>query len=206
MYSDGKELPSFSTVIPSSAIGTSLSPIPSPPRNGTRDMAIDLTRSPNDFVPDDKIYYIQRAADNPFFDSFTITFNDSKSTALISVFQMTISRAQRGSTKDYELICKIMRRVNEFDSSLQIRVTYWLVCPTWDPPEERLWKMFDGWGDSAIVNDHRRHVFCLHIPIGVCHCHLAIFDFYLWLVTYVIILRIVVSFALLCSSKFSLEL
>ena len=169
MYPDLMEPPSFSTAIPSSAIGTPLAPIPSLPGNSTRDTSIDLARSLDDFIPDGKIYYIPRATKKPLFDSFTITFNDSKTTALISVFQMTISRAFRGSTKDYELIRKIMRSVHEFDSSLQISVAYWLVCPTRDPREERLWKMPDGWADSSIANDHRGHVFCLHIPVTVCH-------------------------------------
>jgi len=168
MYSNREEPPSFSTAIPSFGIGTSLPPIPPLPLNGRRDTAIELARNLNDFTPDSGMYYIPNASNTPLFESFTITFNQLESTALISIFQMTISGVHHGSTKSYDVIRKIIRRVRELHSSFQIRVAYWLVCPSQDL-QERSWEMPLGWSDNASINNHRGHVFCLRIPVEVCH-------------------------------------
>jgi len=163
MHSDGKEPPSFSTTAPSAFGCTSLPALHGPRKNAM----IDLTRSLDDFEPNGKMYYIPTATNDPLFDSFAITFDDSRFTALISVFQMSISDGH-GSTKGYGLIRKIMSRVQEVKPGFKIRVVYWLVCPSWGPSEERVWKMPDGWDTNTMVDDHRGDVFCLSIPIKVC--------------------------------------
>ena len=166
MHTDGKEPPSFSTTTPSGTGCTSLPALHGP----RKDTMIDLTRSLNDFDPNGKMYYIPTATDDPLFDSFAITLDDSRSTALISVFQMSISDGH-GSTKGYGLIRKIMSRVQEVKPGFKIRVVYWLVCPPWGSSEKRVWKMPDGWDTNTIVDDHRGDAFCLSIPIKVCRLH-----------------------------------
>jgi len=169
MHSNEKETPTFSTAIPSSA--SAIPQLPALPisDNGRKETLIDLTRSLDDFQAKSDIYYIPEATNNPLFDSFTVTVDPSQSTALISVFQMTISETHCGSSKGYSLIRKIMGRVRRLDPSLEIKVAYWLVCPASAPSEskERSWKMPNKWDAYTKVNDHRGHVCCLYIPVGL---------------------------------------
>ena len=167
MHFDGGpgETPTFSTAVPSSAFGTSLAPALPLLDNGRKDTIADLACSFDNFQADGDTYYIFKATRNLLFDSFTITFDPSRSTALISVFLMTISRTPRGSTKSYGLIRAIMERVSRLNPNFKISVAYWLVCPASTPSEEWSWTMPDGWDTNTIVNDHRGDVFCLRIPV-----------------------------------------
>jgi len=165
MHSDGSETPTFSTTISSSTFGTSLPPALPLLDNGRKDTIIDLTCSLDNFQADGATYYIFKAVNNPLFNSFTITFDPSQSTALISVFLMSISRTPRGSTKGYDLIREIMDRVSRLSPNFKSRVAYWLVCPASAPSEEWSWTMPNGWDTNTIANDHRGDVFCLRIPV-----------------------------------------
>ena len=165
MHSDGRETPTFSVAIPSSALGTSFAPALPLWGNGRKDTIIDLDCSLDNFQADGDTYYILKATNNPLFDSFTITINPSQSTALISVFLMAISRTPRGSTKSYGLIREIMDRVSTLNPNFKITVAYWLVCPAPAPSEELSWTMPDGWDTNTVVSDYRSDVFCLHIPV-----------------------------------------
>jgi len=59
-----------------------------------------------------------------------------------------------------------MGRVRNLNPGFNIRIAYWLVCPTLAASEECSWKMPDGWNTSMRVDNHRGDVFCLRIPVG----------------------------------------
>ena len=166
MYSNGQKIPTFSTVVPAFAFGAR-SPLALPLLDkGRNDALIDLTRNLDDFQAESGTYYIPGALHDPLFDAFTVAINPSQTTALISVFHMTISKMHHGSSKGYDLIHKIMDHVRGLNPGFNIRIAYWLVCPTLAASEECSWKMPDGWNKSTTVNNHRGDVFCLRIPVG----------------------------------------
>ena len=166
MYSNGQKIPTFSTAVPASTFGTRL-PLALPLLDkGRNDASIDLTRDLDDLQAESETYYILEASHDPLFDAFTVAVNPSQTTALISVFQMTTSKMHHGSSKGYDLIHKIMDRVRSLNPGFNIRIAYWLVCPTLATSEECSWKVPDGWNTSTRVNNHRGDVFCLRIPVG----------------------------------------
>jgi len=106
MYSNGQKIPTFSTVVPASTLGTRL-PLALPLLDeGRTDVSIDLTRDLDDLQAGSKTYYIPEALHDPLFDAFTVAVNPSQTTALISVFQMTTSKMHHGSSKGYDLITR----------------------------------------------------------------------------------------------------
>ena len=99
MYSNGQKIPTFTTVVPASTLGTRL-PLALPLLDeGRTDVSIDLTGDLDDLQADSKTYYIPEALHDPLFDAFTVAINLSQATALISVFHMTISKVHHGSSK-----------------------------------------------------------------------------------------------------------
>ena len=162
-----RNAPTFSTAIPPSPFGTSVSPPSIPLLNSGREVcSINLSHDLNDFwQADNKKYYIPTASNNPFLDSFTITIDPSQTTARISVFQITIAKTHLGSDKGYAQIRNIMHCVRKLNPGFTVTVEYWLVCPASDSPKEWTWRMPNGWDTNATVNDHRGHVFCLRIPV-----------------------------------------
>jgi len=124
----------------------------------------------SDVTLDTDKYYIPIAANNPLFDSFTINHDRDGRTAVISIFQITISPRHGGSGDGYRSIRKIMIRVSELlkgaeaDPKPAIKVTYFLVCPG---SKKYKWQMPVGWKKDNKLNDHCGEAFCIPVPVEV---------------------------------------
>ena len=163
-----RDPPTFSTVPSSSpspdtpAFLSSFTPLCTESRTAVQ---IDF-RKLTDVTLDNKCYYKPTAANNPLFDSFTVSFTPDRLTVIISVFQITISPKHQGSSQGYvhirKVISHVRRRLKAINSGAVVRVAYYLVCPEGESQHE--WLMPTDWNKSVKINDHRGHVFSLRIP------------------------------------------
>ena len=160
MISDGNFPPTFST--------TDAQPPPASPHDSTRAvMTVDLLHDLSDVTPDSNRYYIPVSATNPLFDSFTIALDAGQHTAVVSIYQITISLKHRGSGDGYLLIHKIMahsRKLLDCQKNYKpnIKVKYFLVCP--EDGSEYQWKMPSGWNKNNAHYDQIWEVFCICVP------------------------------------------
>ena len=177
MTSDGKSPPTFKYT----PFAPPPSPTPpSPVRNEGRDaILVDFNGKLDDITLEENRYYMPIVTNNPLFDSFTIDRNRGK-TAVISFFQVTVSKKHGGSAKGYPLIQRIIGRVQKLlresdpKTAPKIAVTYFLVRPEdKDKSLQHIWKMPDGWDPKDCnkkTNAYRGEVFCLCVPTtGTLH-------------------------------------
>ena len=171
MTSNGKTPPTF-TYAPSSSPQSPT--LPGPLRKeGRGAILIDFNGKLDDITLEENRYYMPIATNNPLFDSFMIDHDDGK-TAVISFFQVTVSKRHGGSAKGYPLIRRIIEHVRTLlpekgrRSTPEIAVTYFLVRPKdKENPPQHAWKMPDGWNPKERKkkeNAYRGKVFCLCVP------------------------------------------
>jgi hypothetical protein len=119
----------------------------------------------NHVTLEENILYLPRSPNNPLFDSCTIDI--IQDTAIISVFQITISEVHGGSPKGYPNIRRIMTRVRRLIKTkadvTKVKVAYFLIGCS-DRPHFQ-WDMPDGWTEGVITNNHCGDVFCVKVPI-----------------------------------------
>ena len=164
MVSDGKDPPLFSMHSPS-ACDASLPSFTSPHGHTVDVTRVDFAHRLGNVTLDDNGYYIPTASDNPLFDSFTIHRNQDKSTAVISIFQVTISPKHGGSAEGYLLIRKIIAHVRDLLEGREdpVKIEYILVCP--EDRSQHQWQMPVGWNAKTSINDHRGKAYCLRVPV-----------------------------------------
>jgi hypothetical protein len=118
---------------------------------------------------DNDKYYTPTMANNSLFDSFAIDYNPKQRTAVISIFQITISSTHGGSAEGYARIRKIMVRVHDLirekhpKGKVTVTVEYFLVCP--EGESNHRWQMPAGWGEYTKHSDYRGSAFCIRIPV-----------------------------------------
>lgn len=152
MTSNGQKPPTFTRS--TSALPLSSGPLSTHRRVLTR---VNFAHTLDNVTLDGGKYYVPAATDNSFFDSFTV--NPGR-VITISIFRITLSETYRGSTKGYQLIHQIIKRLLEgANPNLETRVRYFLICPD-DKPRNK-WRMPVGWNKF----NHRGLVNCIHIPI-----------------------------------------
>jgi len=122
MVSDRLSPPTFSTLCTSP-------PSPAAPYEGPRAvMRADFTHGLDDVTLEADRYYIPTSATHPLFDSFTVHIDSNQQTAIISIFQITISPTHTGSAGGYSLIHRIMAHVRKLlrysGSDAGIKVAY----------------------------------------------------------------------------------
>ena len=136
----------------------------------------DDTPSINNHVTlKENVLYLPTSPNN-LFDSFTIDV--IQNTAIISIFQITISEVHGGSADGYRIIRKIMNHVRKLIKTeaavTEVKVAYFLICRSdrhyglWSdllPISHFQWKMPFGWTKCTTINDHRGDVFCVKVPI-----------------------------------------
>lgn len=163
MTSNGRDPPSFTTQRPASTI-------PQTPLRAIASTPVSVEFGPyvklDNVTLDNGNYYIPAAMNNPLFDAFTINCVD-ETTALISIFQMTVSSRHKGSADGYLNVRKIVARVKNLlrrgqKVKCSVEVRYFLVCPKSNPRNR--WEMPKNWGENCGNDDHRGLVFCLPIP------------------------------------------
>ena len=152
------------------AFSTDLNPLPLQPRFAPLrdynrvDTPVDFKKKLSDLTLDGKNYYKPIKKNNPLFDSFTV--DRDRTTAMISIFQMTISQNHGGSPKGYLHIQEIMDRVRELlkevKEKVAVKVTYFLVCP--ESEFQHQWQMPNGWKKSLSGD-----VFCVCVPASAHH-------------------------------------
>jgi hypothetical protein len=139
-------------------------------RAGTRAVTqVNLTHVLSGVTLDNNNCYMPTATNNPLFDSFTIELDGT--TAILSVFQITISSRHGGSAEGYPLIRKVMKHVNELWEAT-VKVKYFLVCPG-PLPEGDLqdqWRIPVGWNKNTTKVNHCGDAFCIRIPISGMLC------------------------------------
>jgi hypothetical protein len=169
MGSTGGDSPVFSTASSSASPSTpdTQPQCPAPTFTRVRNVKpVRFTKAMSCVTLDENAYYIPGAENNPLFDSFTVDVDRNRNSAVISVFQITVSPDHRGSANGYILIRKIMARVRtllkEAHHKPTVKVNYFLVCPK--DGSEHKWKMPVGWNKSRSVNDHRGEAFCIYVP------------------------------------------
>jgi hypothetical protein len=168
MVSDERNPPTF-TANPSSPSASSNAPpsLPHPLLRGGRTIVqVDFPHGINDVTLDGGRYYCTAASNKPMFDSFIIDRDNN--TAVISFFQVTISKDCGESVGSYELIRNIMAHVrglleeaNPEKVSARVGVAYLSVRP--EDASEHEWRMPTGWNQDTGRNDHRGKVFSLPI-------------------------------------------
>ena len=176
MLTKGGNPPTFSTH------GTPLSPSTSPRDCAKAIVRLDFLRDLNSVTSSSDQYYVPTSPTNPLFDSFTIDINTDSRTAVISVFQITISPRNGGSSQGYLLIRNIMKHVRKLlglpSRGPGIEVSYFLVCP--DDRSHYEWNMPVDWNKNTVVNNHRGNAYCVRIPSEICHGTSCLFTPDLW--------------------------
>ena len=168
MATNLRDPPAFFTGSPSSppSIPDTLLPSLVPPRTVVR---VTFIHKLNDVTLDENKYYIPTTSDNPLFDSFTITHG--KGTVVISVFQITISPKQEGSSKGYLFVRKIMTRVREILKKDGLKATIQVACILVRPNGQYKWQMPNDWSKSVKIQGHRGDAFCIFIPVPGMLCY-----------------------------------
>ena len=147
---------------------------PTPLQNTSRTSTrVNLTCDLSSVTLDDNRYYTSTSATLPLFDSFTI--NIEQHTAIISIFQITLSTRHHGSPEGYPIIRKIAAHVHGLlkerypKTKVKVKVRYFLVCPASELGHQ--WQMPIGWSRNPRPQylTHRGDVFCIHIPNSVHH-------------------------------------
>ena len=160
MATDGNIPPTFST--------TATQAPPTSPRDRALTFStVDLHRDLSDVTFDGSRYYVPASPTDPLFDSFTVDLDRDKHTAVLSVYQITISESHGGSADGYLFIRKIMARARKLLNCPKgykpdIEVTYFLVCP--EDGADHKWKMPSGWNEEINHNDHTGEAFCIRVP------------------------------------------
>ena len=155
MDTDGKIPPTFSTT-------TAQPPSPSRRDRALTFKPINLRRDLSDV--DSNGYYIPVSVTNPLFDSFTVDLDHGQHTAVISIYQITISQRHKGSADGYLLIRKIIAHARKLLNckNPNIEVKYFLVCP--EDGGDHKWKMPSGWDKKNSRDNHIGKAFCIRIP------------------------------------------
>ena len=165
MHSDNnkKDFPLFSTDPPSTP-DASLSSLVL--RIYTRNVVrVDFANGLDNVTLDDNKYYVPTAVNNPLLDLFTI--NQDQDTAVISIFQITISPEHEGSAQGYLSIREIMAHMHKLlkPRKPNFEIAYFLVCP--EGTSQHKWQMPAGWSEKTRFYNHQGKAYYLRIPVSV---------------------------------------
>jgi len=130
-------------------------------------VTVNLLHDLSDVTSDSNRYYIPVLATNPLSDSFAVALDVGRGTAVVSIYQITISSKHRGSASDYLLIGKIMAHARKLlncpkKCKPDIKVGYFLVCP--GGGSEHQLKMPSGWDENNTSCNQVREVFRIRVP------------------------------------------
>ena len=120
-------------------------------------------------------YYIPSGPTFPLLDAFSIELDYEKNTAVLWIFQVTISKMHKGSEKGYQKIREIIAVLKDElgkdqlirkTKAATVEVRYVLVVPKDESKSEKLqWQFPIGWGEKRKRNNHCGEVFCLEVPL-----------------------------------------
>jgi len=116
-------------------------------------------------------YYIPASTEFPLFDAFTMEIDLSKSSAILWVIQITVSRSHGGSPRGYQKIRSIMGwlkqqlRWDGQSASLPCVTVRYILVVTKGESDKLEWHFPKGWNVSCVRNDHRGDVYCIEVDL-----------------------------------------